>query len=90
MSNTDTTGQLLKMKQEIERKDGEVKTLKGRLDGLYEQLKDEFDCDTFEQGDDKHLEMKRKREKLEQELEKGISELEKDYNQSPAIVKAFL
>lgn len=72
-----TERELLDLKQEIDQAKESFQQLKGQEKAILQQLKDDFDCSTFEQTNKKTRVLEKEISKLSDEIEQGVSELEK-------------
>lgn len=76
-----TEKQLLLWKKELEQQKVENSRLEGQQTELLRQLKEEFDCDNIEEAKKKLVVMQGNLKKLESQLEEGVKEYEKEYQQ---------
>lgn len=65
-----------KLQKDNESKKQEKNRLQGRLDGLMQQMKDEFGCDTIEELDKKASELVPVISELETTIETQLAEME--------------
>jgi len=70
---------LLELKEQIENAKTEVSELKGKKQGLMETLQKDWECSTVKQAEKRLVKMKSEIEELEKQKEKGIKQLENDY-----------
>lgn len=70
-----------KLQKDNEQKKQEKNRLQGRLDGLMQQMKDEFGCDTVEELDKKASELVPVISELETTIETQLAEMEAYANQ---------
>ena len=71
---------LLDLKEKIDQVKEKASELKGRLQGLMKDLKDDWQCDTVEQAEKKIKLMETEVEKINEKIKKGVEELEEEYN----------
>lgn len=71
--------QLFDLKKEIEKSKSKVSEKKGHLQSLMDDLKKKWDCTTLEQAKKKEKELESRQEKIDGEIEKGLEELEENY-----------
>jgi len=72
---------LEKLTRDNEQKKQEKNRLQGRLDGLMQQMKDEFGCDTIDELEDKVNELVPQISELERAIELQLAEMEAYANQ---------
>ena len=72
--------ELLQLKKEIDEAKQKTSELKGERQALMKQLKEEWDCETIEQAQSKITEMGEQSEKLSDEINNGLTELDKKLN----------
>ena len=72
--------ELLQLKKEIDEAKQKTSELKGERQALMKQLKEEWDCETIEQAQSKITEMGEQSEKLSNEINNGLTELDKKLN----------
>jgi len=72
---------LEKLTRDNEQKKQEKNRLQGRLDGLMQQMKDEFGCDTIDELEDKVSELVPQISELERAIELQLAEMEAYANQ---------
>lgn len=70
---------LTKIKEDLEKKKAAVLTLNGNKNAKYEQLKKDFNCGTFEEGDEKFKKMEEELKEANAKLSAGIESLKKEY-----------
>lgn len=70
---------LIKMKKELEDKKDSIKIMEGKRNGFYEQLEKEFECDSFESGEQKLKKLENLKNKKQEELNSGIEKLQDGY-----------
>ncbi len=75
-----TEKDLLKVKEEIEESKSRVSELKGQQKALLKQLKDEFDCDTIEEAEEKLAEYENAITTLDKKIKRGLAEVDKKFN----------
>jgi len=73
--------ELLRLKKEIEDAKSEISEYKGRKTQLTKQLKDDWDCTTTKQSEDKLVEMEKKLASLNTQFNEGVEKLEQEMNQ---------
>ena len=71
---------LLKMKKKIEDGEKEQANLQGRIDSLFEQLEKEFNVKSIEEAESLMRELEDKIDKMDEDLKRMITELEKAYD----------
>jgi len=69
---------LLKMKKKIDDSKIEVAQIEGSQKELFKSLKENFDCSSVEQAEEKLEELKKENDKLEKEIESEYKQLEKE------------
>ncbi len=74
-----TERDLLGLKEKIESSKESISQMKGQLTVLLQQLKENFDCSTFEQAKKKYKQMEKDYEVLSSELEEEIENFEIKY-----------
>jgi hypothetical protein len=74
-----TEQQILDLKKKIDSQKQKQSELKGKRKGLLETLKNTFDCDSVEEAERKAADIQKRIEKLEAEKQKGIKEIEDNY-----------
>lgn len=74
-----TERDLLSLKEKIESSKESISQMKGQLTVLLQQLKENFDCSTFEQAKKKYKQMEKDYETLSSELEEEIENFEIKY-----------
>ena len=72
--------QLLKLKEQVEDAKSKVSELKGHKQALLKQLKDEWACNSTEEGDKKISSLLDEIKTLNEKIDKGTKELEEKYN----------
>lgn len=72
--------QLFKLKEEIDTAKTEVSELKGHLSALMTQLKTDWKCNTVEEAEKKIKSLKKDIDKLDEQIQTGITELEEKYD----------
>jgi phage gp16-like protein len=75
-----SASELVKMKEELERKSQKVSELKGRIKVLMEQLGKEFECSTVEEAESLVEDLKKELQEKEIKLSRGIEKLMNKYN----------
>ena len=70
--------ELLELKEEIEEAKSEQSQLKGRLDGLLEQLQKDWGCKTIAEAEKKLKKLDEEIEQLQDQITKQTTELEKE------------
>lgn len=73
--------ELLEMKTKIEKAKTDKAQAEGRLEGIMEQLKDEFDCHTIEEAQEKCENLVEQANKLKTELEDQLTKVKQEYFQ---------
>jgi predicted nuclease with TOPRIM domain len=68
--------ELLQLKKDIEESKQKVSELKGEKQALMKQLKEDWNCSTLDEANEKLKEMQQKAEEMEQEIEQETMELE--------------
>lgn len=71
---------LLNMKAEIETAKNESSKLEGQIETLQNNLKNDYGCDDIEQAETKMESMGTEIDKLNNELETGVKELEEKHD----------
>lgn len=74
-----TEKELLGLKQQIDDAKRVLSELKGEQTAILKQLKEEFGCSSIEEAENKHSKMMKEIEKLDLQIENGMSELEEKY-----------
>jgi septal ring factor EnvC (AmiA/AmiB activator) len=74
-----TERELLNLKEEIAAAKNKVAELKGQQNALLRQLKEEWGCTTIEQAKRKLTQMEKDITKLDEEIKKGMDELNEKY-----------
>lgn len=74
-----TEKDLLTLKEEIEEAKEKFQQLKGQKNALMQQLKEEWGCNTVEEGNTKLRELEKEVEVLSNEIVDGLEKLEKQY-----------
>lgn len=72
-----TEQELLQLKEEITTAKEKFLQLQGQSKALLQQLKEDWGCKTVEQAEKKIKEFETEIKKLDEEIDEGISELEK-------------
>jgi predicted nucleic acid-binding Zn-ribbon protein len=72
--------QLLKLKSEIDTANKEVSELRGHLNALMKQLKDDWNCKTVAEAQKKLDAMDAEIKQANAKIEQGMAELEKKYS----------
>jgi hypothetical protein len=75
-----TERELLALKQKIESAEKDAAQLEGQKKYLYQQLKEQFDCETIEQAEALLDKMDAQITKQEKELKDAIGRIEETYN----------
>jgi hypothetical protein len=70
---------LMKMKQEMDQKKSDLAVLQGKREAHYQRLKEEFDCDTIEDADQKIAAMDKDLDASKQQLNERIQALRERY-----------
>lgn len=70
---------LIRLKQQIDEAKEKNLQLKGQMDALMQQLKEDWKCDSIEQANKKLKQMEKQVNDLTDEIETGIQELEEKY-----------
>ena len=70
---------LIKLKRQVEDAKTEVNQLQGQRTALLKQLKDDWGCKTVEEAETKVKTMERDIEKLSDQIQTGMEELENKY-----------
>lgn len=70
---------LLQMKREIEQAKGKLAELKGQKKALMQQLKETWKCNSLDEASTKLDEMEKESEKLSDNINDMLEELEKKY-----------
>jgi len=73
------TKDLMRLKEEIEKKKIEKAELQGKLNSLMETLKNDWNCKSIEEAEKLLREMKDNLSKMEKDLQDGLKELEEKY-----------
>jgi uncharacterized protein YukE len=71
---------LLRMKKEIDETKTEIAELKGKQNHLQEELKTGWNCASVDEAKEQLKEMEEDMEKLDRQIQKGIEEIEENYN----------
>jgi len=71
---------LLDLKEKIDQAKEKASELKGRLQGLMKDLKDDWECDTITQAEKKIESMEAEVVKINDKIKKGVEELEEQYD----------
>ena len=79
MSKQTTEERLLEMRQKIDEAKDEVNRLEGRKEHLFQQLEEEWDCETLEEAEQVLEELEEEIEQLDNKITQGIEELEEKY-----------
>lgn len=74
-----TERDLLNLKEKIESSKESISQMRGQLTVLLQQLKENFDCSTFEQAKKKYKQMEKDYETLSSELAEEIENFEIKY-----------
>lgn len=74
-----TEQQLVDLKKKIDSAKREQSELKGRKKALLENLQNTWGCKTVEEAEKKASSLQKQIDKLEEEKEKGIKEIEETY-----------
>ena len=72
--------QLLDLKNKIDQTKSDISSLKGKLELLTQQLKDQWNCTTIKQAEKKMESLQADIDNLETQIEKGVQELEEKYD----------
>ena len=75
-----TEQQLLDLKEQVDEAKTKVSELTGQQTALMKQLKDDWDCKTIKEAEEKLQAMEKSISVLDKKIEKGIKELEEMYN----------
>ena len=70
---------LLQLKEKIDKAKEKSSELKGQLKGLTKELKDDWQCDTIKQAEEKVQQMETEVTKLNEKIKKSVTELEEKY-----------
>lgn len=76
-----TEADLLKLKRQIDEAKQTTAELKGHQSALMKQLKDDWKCNTVEEAQELIAKMDKEIKTLSNNIETGLEELEKKYNQ---------
>ena len=71
---------LLRVKEEIDSAKTELAELSGEKKHLMQELKDNWGCETLEEGQKLLIKMEEDIDKLDQEIKQGLVEIEREYN----------
>jgi len=71
--------ELLELKKEIDEAKSKISELKGTRKQLMKDLKEKWDCPTFEEGRKKYTKLGQEIEALNDKIEKGTKELNEKY-----------
>ena len=71
---------LLEIKEQIDQAKTQISQLKGRKEYLIQQLNDEWGCSSVKEAKAKLEEMKEQIQDLDSKIQKGIKELEQEYD----------
>jgi len=71
---------LLELKEKIDQAKEKSSELKGQLQGLTKELKDDWDCTTIKQAEVKVQDMENKITALNEKINTGVSKLEEEYD----------
>lgn len=74
-----TTENLLKLKEEVTEAKNTVLELNGQQTALLKQLKDIWKCSSIEEAEKKLKKLKNEIVSLEEQIEKGVEEIEENY-----------
>ena len=74
-----TTQDLLRLQKKVEDSKQTVSELKGQQTALMKQLKDDWNCKSVEEAEEKLKSINSEIDKLTTSIEKGIEELEEKY-----------
>ena len=72
--------ELLDIKEEIEEAEEKVSSLKGQREYLYNELEEEWDCDSLEEAREKHKEIESKLARLDEKIAENKREIEDEYD----------
>jgi peptidoglycan hydrolase CwlO-like protein len=75
-----TEQQLLDLKEEVDDAKTKVSELTGQQTALMKQLKEDWDCKTIQEAEEKLETMEKNITILENKIKKGTKELEEKYN----------
>lgn len=76
-----TTEELIELQEEIERRKTQKAQLEGERNAILKQLKEDWDCKTVKQAEQKISELEEERNSLDLEIANGLRELETSLNQ---------
>ena len=68
------------LKEKIDLMKSEISSLKGKQELLMQQLNDQYGCTTIKQAEKKVETLQKDVDNLDQQIRKGIQELETHYN----------
>jgi len=71
---------LLELKEKIDKAKEKSSELKGQLQGLTKELKENWQCDTTKQAEAKIQTMEDKITELNEKIKKGVTKLEEEYD----------
>lgn len=71
---------LLQLKEDIDQAKNKLAQLEGRKKYLAQQLKDDWNCKTPKEGKQKLQSMKEEMDNLDTQIQKGIEQLEEEYD----------
>jgi len=74
-----TKEQLLEIKNDIDAAKDKAHNLEGRLDLLYQELKEKWNCKTIEEAKKKLQQFQEQLEKIKTDISVQIKEIEKEY-----------
>jgi predicted transcriptional regulator len=74
-----TEEKLLQLKEKIDRSKTKLNELAGKENHLLEQLKDEYDCDTVDEANEKLENLDEEIQNLQSKINEGLEELEEKY-----------
>ena len=76
-----TTEELIELQEQIEQRKTQKAQLEGERNAIMKQLKEDWDCKTVKQAEQKIAEKQEVLEKLEEEIATGLEELETNLKQ---------
>jgi len=70
---------LLKLKEQIEKAKQEVNELKGQQTALFNQLKEEFNCNSIEDAERLLTDLTKEIQEIQESINKGLKDLESKF-----------
>lgn len=70
---------IYKLKEQIDKRKNKLSEKKGRREGLIEDLKKKWNCSSLDELNEKIEEMENQKEAIQDKIDKGIEELENNY-----------